>query len=47
MFKAFLAAIIGAVIAFGWSSISRMALPLYKNKMKSFENKSAVVELID
>ncbi len=46
MFKAFLAAIIGAVIAFGWSSISRMVLPLYKNNMKSFENKSAVVELL-
>ena len=46
MFKAFLAAIIGAVIAFGWISISRMVLPPYKNNMKSFENESAVVELL-
>ena len=46
MLKAFLAAIIGAVIAFGWSSISWMVLPLHKNNMKSFENSSAVAEMI-
>ncbi|MDF1861964.1 MAG: hypothetical protein P1U87_17225 [Verrucomicrobiales bacterium] len=46
MFKAFLAAIIGAVIAFGWSSISWIALPFHEDTLNGFENESAIAEAI-
>jgi hypothetical protein len=46
MFKGFLAAIIGAVINFGWISVSWMALPFHEQSLLQFENESAVAEAI-
>jgi hypothetical protein len=46
MFKAFLAAIVGAVIAFGWSSVSWMALPFHEQSLNGFDDEAAVAEII-
>ncbi len=46
MFKAFLAAVIGSVIAFMWSWVSWSVLPFHGKALNQFSNEAAVVEAL-
>lgn len=46
MIKTILAAIVGGFLAFGWSSVSWMALPFHAKTLTSFSNEPAVAETI-